>query len=65
MKNTVIIDGEEIDRDYAPVEYDRERFDYYFGKSTEILENKESEKNSSNIKAVNQAFQSINQLFNI
>lgn len=62
MKNTVIIDGEEIYRDDAPVEYDRERFDYYFGKSTEIL--KESEKNSSNIKAVNHAFQSINNLFN-
>lgn len=66
MKNTVIIDGQEIDREDAPIEYDYERFNYYFGKSSEMkdTESEESEKNSSNIKAVNHAFQSINNLFN-
>ena len=70
--NKIMIDGQEIDRADAPIEYDRERFDLHcselnemFKKSEELRkESQELRKNMNNIKAVNQAFDLINNLFN-
>ena len=68
----VIIDGIEMDREDAPIEYDRERFNKHceeltemFKKSDELKkESQELRKNCENIRAVNQAFKSIDNLFN-